>query len=53
LKKPKGEEAVLKFLLGAFKEDELKELKKMSKKVAEILVCLSSGGKDKAMSLYN
>jgi hypothetical protein len=28
LKKPKGEEAVLKFLLGAFKEDELKELTK-------------------------
>jgi peptidyl-tRNA hydrolase len=52
-KKPKGEEAVLKFLLGKFKEDELKEIKKISKKVSEILVTLSSDGKDKAMSIYN
>ena len=52
-KKPKGEEAVLKFLLGKFKEDELKEIKKISKKVSEILVTLSDDGKDKAMSLYN
>ena len=53
IKKPKGEEAVLKFLLGKFKEDELKEIKKISKNVSEILVTLSSDGKDKAMSLYN
>jgi PTH1 family peptidyl-tRNA hydrolase len=53
LKKPKGEEAVLKFLLGTFKEDELKILKKLSKEVAKILVCLLSEGKDKAMSVYN
>lgn len=53
LKKPSGEAAVLKFLLGAFKDDELKELKKLSKKITEILVCLSGDGKDKAMSLYN
>lgn len=52
-KKPKGEDAVLKFLLGKFKDDELKEIKKVSKKVAEILVTLSSDGKDKAMSIYN
>jgi PTH1 family peptidyl-tRNA hydrolase len=52
-KKPKGEEAVLKFLLGKFKEDEMKEIKKISKKVSEILATLSSEGKDKAMSLYN
>lgn len=52
-KKPKGEEAVLKFLLGKFKDDELKEIKKISKKVAEILVSLSSDGKEKAMSIYN
>jgi PTH1 family peptidyl-tRNA hydrolase len=52
-KKPKGEEAVLKFLLGKFKEDELKEIKKISKKVAEILATLSSDGKDKAMSVFN
>jgi len=52
-KKPKGEEAVLKFLLGKFKEEELKEIKKISKKVAEILVVLSKDGKDKAMSMFN
>ncbi len=53
LKKPSGEAAVLKFLLGAFKEDELKILKKQSKQVAEILTTISAEGKDKAMSLYN
>jgi PTH1 family peptidyl-tRNA hydrolase len=53
LKKPSGEQAVLKFLLGMLKEDELKTLKKQSKQIAEILVTISSGGKDKAMSLYN
>ncbi|MFA6999765.1 MAG: aminoacyl-tRNA hydrolase [Candidatus Paceibacterota bacterium] len=52
-KKPKGEEAVLKFLLGKYKEDELKEIKKISKKVEEIITMLASEGKDKAMSLYN
>lgn len=53
LKKPSGEAAVLKFLLGAFKEDELKILKKQSKVVSEILKTIADGGKDKAMSLYN
>jgi PTH1 family peptidyl-tRNA hydrolase len=53
LKKPSGEAAVLKFLLGSFKEDELKELKKISKKVTEIIITIASEGKDKAMSLYN
>lgn len=53
LKKPSGEQAILKFLLGSFKEDELKELKKLSKKITEILVCISAESKDKAMSLYN
>jgi peptidyl-tRNA hydrolase, PTH1 family len=53
MKKPKGEEAILKFLLGKYKEDELKEIKKISKKVAEIIEMLSSEGKDKAMSVFN
>src|SRR3989339_285033 len=53
LRKPKGEEAVIKFLLGSFKEDELKTIKNLSKKVAEIIVMISSEGKDKAMTLYN
>jgi len=53
LKKPKGEQAVLKFLLGEFKKDELNELKKVSKKVAEALEIIFSESKEKAMSLYN
>jgi PTH1 family peptidyl-tRNA hydrolase len=50
---PKGEEAILKFLLGKFKEDELKELKKLSKKVKEVIEVIIAEGKDKAMSMYN
>ena len=53
IKKPKGEEAILKFLLGKYKEDELKEIKKISKKVAEIIGMISAEGKEKAMSVYN
>lgn len=52
-RKPKGEEAVLKFLLGSFKEDELKIIKNMSKKVTEIITMVSAEGKDKAMTLFN
>lgn len=52
-KKPKGEEAVLKFLLGKFKEEELKEVKKISKKISEIIKVLAEEGKDKTMTLYN
>ncbi|MDE2031278.1 MAG: aminoacyl-tRNA hydrolase [Patescibacteria group bacterium] len=53
IRKPKGEAAVLKFLLGNFEEDELKILKKLSKQIAEIISTLSKEGKDKAMTLYN
>ncbi|MEI7810502.1 MAG: aminoacyl-tRNA hydrolase [bacterium] len=53
MKKPKGEEAMLKFLLGKFKESELAELKKLSKKVAEALEIIFTESKDKAMTLYN
>ncbi len=53
LKKPKGEEAVLKFLLGDFKKEELVILKKESKKIAEAIDMIFAEGKDKAMSLYN
>ena len=53
IKKPKGEDAMLKFLLGKYKEDELKELKKISKKISEALETIFTEGKDKAMSLYN
>ena len=53
LRKPKGEEAMLKFLLGKYKESELAELKKLSKKVAEAIEVIFTESKDKAMSLYN
>ncbi len=53
LRKPKGEQAVLKFLLGKYKESELKELKKLSKKVAGALEAFVAEGKEKAMNLYN
>jgi len=53
LRKPKGEAAVLKFLLGKYKEDELKELKKVSKKVAEIIEMIVVESREKAMSVYN
>ena len=53
MKKPKGEEAILKFLLGKYKEDELKEIKKISKKVTEIIEMLGAEGKDKTMSVFN
>lgn len=53
MKKPKGEDAILKFLLGEFKKPELEEIKKLSKKVTEAVECIYTESKDKAMSLYN
>ena len=52
-KKPKGEAAILKFLLGEFKDSEIAELKKLSKKVTEALETMTNEGFPKAMSLYN
>lgn len=53
IRKPKGEKAVLNFLLGDFKKSELETLKKLSKKVGEAIETIFSEGKDKAMSMYN
>ena len=53
IRKPKGEKAVLNFLLGKYKKSELDELKKLSKKVAQALEIIFTEGKEKAMSLYN
>lgn len=52
-KTPHGDEKIEKFILGKFKPDEMKELKKVSKTVVEAVKVLLSEGKDKAMSLYN
>lgn len=53
LKKPSGEKAVIDFLMKDFKDAEITELKKLSKKIAESLVCFAKDGKEKMMSLYN
>ena len=53
VKKPKGEEAMLKFLLGEFKKPELEVLKKLSKKIAEAVVVIFDESREKAMTLYN
>lgn len=53
VKKPKGEKAVLNFLLGEFKKPELETIKKLSKKIAEAIEVIFSESKEKAMSLYN
>jgi PTH1 family peptidyl-tRNA hydrolase len=53
LRKPKNEKAMLKFLLGDFKKEELATLKKLSKKVAEAVEMIFSESREKAMSLYN
>lgn len=52
-KKPKGEKAVLNFLLGEFKKSELEALKKLSKRVAEAVETIFSESREKAMSIYN
>lgn len=53
LKKPSGEEAVLKMIMGKFKEPEIAEIKKMSKRLAEATEMMVKEGREKAMSLFN
>jgi len=52
-KTPHGDEKIEKFILGKFKEDEMKVVKKVSKVVAEAIRTILTEGKDKAMSVYN
>jgi PTH1 family peptidyl-tRNA hydrolase len=52
-KTPHGNEKVEKFILGKFKDEELKELKKVSKRVIEALQILIKEGREKAMSIAN
>ena len=52
VKKPKGEKAVLNFLLGKFKKLELEIIKKLSKKVAKAVETIYSEGAGKAMSIF-
>ncbi len=53
IKKPAGEEAVAKYILGTFKKEELDVLKKVSKRIGDALTVLMTESREKAMSLYN
>lgn len=53
-KRPKGDpEKAMQFLMTAFKDPEITELKKVAKKIAEALELLPVGGLQKTMSLFN
>src|SRR3989338_6450954 len=53
MKKPHGEDAVVKFILGKFTNSELVELRKMSKEIYQALETLVRDGLDKAMGEFN
>jgi PTH1 family peptidyl-tRNA hydrolase len=53
LKKPKGEEAVEKHIIGPFKSAELDIIKKVSKDVVAAIELIITEGFTKAMSEYN
>jgi PTH1 family peptidyl-tRNA hydrolase len=54
MRKPKGEQAVLDFLLKNFKKDELAELSgPIAEKVAAALIAFAKEGKDRAMTAHN
>lgn len=48
-----GEDKIEKFILGKFKDEELKTLKKVGKTVSEAVQVLTKEGMEKAMSIYN
>lgn len=53
MKKPLGDEAVEKNIMGKFKEDELSEIKKIGKKIGDAIEIFVSEGKDKMMTIGN
>lgn len=53
IKKPKGEKAVIDFILGEFKPKEMEILKKVAKRASEALTMIVSEGREKAMGEYN
>ncbi len=53
LRKPKGEQKILDFLMGDFKTAELDVLKKVSKKVAEAIDIIMDEGHVQAMNQFN
>lgn len=52
-KTPHGDEKIEKFILGPYKGEEMKELRKVAKKVVEAVEVLIREGREKAMSVYN
>lgn len=53
IKKPKGEDAVTKIIMGKFKPEEMTALKKLSKKLEESLETFVSEGLEKTMTGFN
>lgn len=53
LRKPKGEQALLDFIVGGFKKPELEEVKKVAKKGADALALILAEGREKAMGEIN
>ena len=52
-KVPHGDEKIEKFILGKFKDEELKELKKVAKKVVEVVELWVKDGRERATNLAN
>ncbi|MHB1118395.1 MAG: aminoacyl-tRNA hydrolase [Minisyncoccota bacterium] len=52
-RKPKGEQAILEFIVGPFKKTEAEEIKKVTKKAAEALSLILIHGREKAMGEVN
>lgn len=53
LRKPKGEAEVEKHILGKFRPNEMEELKRVFKKVADAIDLIVGGGYEQAMNRYN
>ena len=53
MQKPKGEQAVLDFLLKNFRKPELEELEKISVRVGEALSTYAKEGKERTMNVFN
>jgi len=53
LKKPKGEEKVLNFIMKDFKKDEMAKIKKMSKTINKALIEIVENGRVSAMNQFN
>ena len=53
IKKPKGEEEVIDFILAKFKPSELAELKDATKRAADAVLSIITNGRENAMGEYN